>query len=460
MTLNTFHFAGRGEMNVTLGIPRLREILMVASANIRTPSMDIPFKEGVSEKQAEKLRLLLTSVNLAQVLQYIEVSEQIDTHTQSRFYTLKFVFLEKSEFAGKFCVKPRNILSYFERKFLSQHLIPALRKVSKQKKDTGIETVKEGQGHGEGLDEDEEEPQRNIYDEQERKGMGEGHESSDEEEEPEDADATQQARRARHAEKEYDAPEDEEIIIDDEDQEEETPKSADSENADKDLEEEEQADIGSVSFRVSEDSYEARISYVTSSHEIITDYDLDRILEEWCTVSIRLPLELEKINMSSILRSVAEKAIIHQVPNITRAFLVKPQMILKTEGINILAMAEHRDVLDLSRLHCNNIHTMAQHYGIEAASRVLVKEMTDVFRAYGIVIDPRHLTLIADYMTFSGTYRPFNRIGIESSASPLQQMSFETVVTFLRDAALTGTNPSKSKSLVSSLHYFSSTAEL
>ena len=32
MTLNTFHFAGRGEMNVTLGIPRLREILMVASS--------------------------------------------------------------------------------------------------------------------------------------------------------------------------------------------------------------------------------------------------------------------------------------------------------------------------------------------------------------------------------------------------------------------------------------------
>jgi len=64
--------------------------------------------------------------------------------------------------------------------------------------------------------------------------------------------------------------------------------------------------------------------------------------------------------------------------------------------------------------------------------------MTDVFKAYGIVIDPRHLTLIADFMSFSGTYRPFNRIGIESSASPLQQMSFETVVTFLRDATLAG----------------------
>ena len=42
MTLNTFHFAGRGEMNVTLGIPRLREILMTGSPNIQTPSMEIP----------------------------------------------------------------------------------------------------------------------------------------------------------------------------------------------------------------------------------------------------------------------------------------------------------------------------------------------------------------------------------------------------------------------------------
>ena len=42
MTLNTFHFAGRGEMNVTLGIPRLKEILTIASVNIKTPSMDIP----------------------------------------------------------------------------------------------------------------------------------------------------------------------------------------------------------------------------------------------------------------------------------------------------------------------------------------------------------------------------------------------------------------------------------
>ncbi|OON21796.1 RNA polymerase Rpb1, domain 2 [Opisthorchis viverrini] len=44
MTLNTFHFAGRGEMNVTLGIPRLREILMSGSPHISTPCMEVPVR--------------------------------------------------------------------------------------------------------------------------------------------------------------------------------------------------------------------------------------------------------------------------------------------------------------------------------------------------------------------------------------------------------------------------------
>lgn len=70
MTLNTFHFAGRGEMNVTLGIPRLREILMMASANIKTPSMDIPFKNQPNiEAKAERLRLKLNRVTVNDVLE-------------------------------------------------------------------------------------------------------------------------------------------------------------------------------------------------------------------------------------------------------------------------------------------------------------------------------------------------------------------------------------------------------
>lgn len=61
-----------------------------------------------------------------------------------------------------------------------------------------------------------------------------------------------------------------------------------------------------------------------------------------------------------------------------------------------------------------------------------------VFGAYGINVDYRHLSLIADYMTFEGTFKPFNRIGIRSNPSPLQKMSFETCLQFFKDACLSG----------------------
>lgn len=68
MTLNTFHFAGKGEMNVTLGIPRLQEIIMTASSNIATPMMNLPLlnKPGILQ-EAEKLALKLNPVSLKQV---------------------------------------------------------------------------------------------------------------------------------------------------------------------------------------------------------------------------------------------------------------------------------------------------------------------------------------------------------------------------------------------------------
>ena len=68
----------------------------------------------------------------------------------------------------------------------------------------------------------------------------------------------------------------------------------------------------------------------------------------------------------------------------------------------------------------------------------LIKEIKQVFGAYGINVDYRHLSLIADYMTFEGVYKPFNRIGIRTNGSPLQKMTFETCLQFFKDAYLSG----------------------
>ena len=55
MTLNTFHLAGRGEMNVTLRIPRLHEIVVAASNNIKTPFMSCPLRSNKSMENAIRL---------------------------------------------------------------------------------------------------------------------------------------------------------------------------------------------------------------------------------------------------------------------------------------------------------------------------------------------------------------------------------------------------------------------
>jgi DNA-directed RNA polymerase II subunit RPB1 len=49
MTLNTFHLAGVSDRNVTLGIPRLRELLDV-SKRIKTPLMSIYHKSLLLER--------------------------------------------------------------------------------------------------------------------------------------------------------------------------------------------------------------------------------------------------------------------------------------------------------------------------------------------------------------------------------------------------------------------------
>jgi DNA-directed RNA polymerase I subunit RPA1 len=182
MTLNTFHLAGRGEMNVTLGIPRLREILMVAAANIKTPSMDIPFLRGVSEAQATKLRIDLTRVTLAQVLQSVEVRERFESGSSARIYSLRFIFLRPSEYRDSFAVKPSSILRYFEKNFIRQRLLPALRKLLKAKRGPALLDGGKGKGRfGREGEEEDDEPKADLYQEAEKAGMGEDHQSSDEE---------------------------------------------------------------------------------------------------------------------------------------------------------------------------------------------------------------------------------------------------------------------------------------
>lgn len=73
MTLNTFHFAGVSSKNITLGVPRLKEILNVAT-NIKTPSMTVYQEEGMTGNQ-ESAKLLRSAVEHTTLRSVTETTE-------------------------------------------------------------------------------------------------------------------------------------------------------------------------------------------------------------------------------------------------------------------------------------------------------------------------------------------------------------------------------------------------
>ncbi|KAG5135211.1 hypothetical protein JHK82_026399 [Glycine max] len=74
MTLNTFHFAGVSAKNVTLGVPRLRELINVAKS-IKTPSLSVYLKPdaGKTKERAKTVQCALEYTTLRSVTQATEV---------------------------------------------------------------------------------------------------------------------------------------------------------------------------------------------------------------------------------------------------------------------------------------------------------------------------------------------------------------------------------------------------
>jgi len=192
---------------------------------------------------------------------------------------------------------------------------------------------------------------------------------------------------------------------------------------------------------------ERRVQAVRESHPFIEDYQYDSEDSLWCQVTVKLPLMKINFDMSSLVVLLAQSAVVYATKGITRCLLNETtnkknekELVLNTEGINLPELFKYAEVLDLRRLYSNDIHAMASTYGIEAALRVIEKEIRDVFAVYGIAVDPRHLSLVADYMCFEGVYKPLNRFGIRSNSSPLQQMTFETSFQFLKQATMLGSH--------------------
>ena len=77
----------------------------------------------------------------------------------------------------------------------------------------------------------------------------------------------------------------------------------------------------------------------------------------------------------------------------------QPPPALQTDGISFQGAWSNDDILDVNRITTNDVGSILSTYGVEAARATLMREVSSVFGAYGIAVDPRHLGLIADFMT-------------------------------------------------------------
>ncbi|KAF8433614.1 hypothetical protein BGX38DRAFT_1275957 [Terfezia claveryi] len=71
MTLKTFHFAGVASMNVTLGVPRIKEIIN-ASKNISTPIITCRLVNQVDERAARVVKGRIEKTYLEDIIHYVE----------------------------------------------------------------------------------------------------------------------------------------------------------------------------------------------------------------------------------------------------------------------------------------------------------------------------------------------------------------------------------------------------
>uniref|UniRef100_A0A669B007 DNA-directed RNA polymerase subunit n=1 Tax=Oreochromis niloticus TaxID=8128 RepID=A0A669B007_ORENI len=445
MTLNTFHFAGRGEMNVTLGIPRLREILMVASANIKTPMMSVPVLNNKRAlKRVKVLRKKLARVCLAEVLQKVDVIEtlRIENHNKLRVFKITFHFLPPERYSDDRLLSPQQILHYMETRFF-RLLLEAIKKRSAKLASIAVETRRatardrDDDGDGAALDDGEEEQEREIVDDQENEG---------------DTDASDAKRKGKQEEEVDYESEEEDDGDDPEDKEDQGVEEAE-ETAETKAVEEPQANGRRTEKRkkgekrVEGAESQMRVNSVLESNPAIERYSYDHKHELWCEVDLALPVSKVHFDLTSVLTSLAQNAVIMETKGLTRCLLSETttktgekETVLNTEGINMHEIFKYSDILDINRLYSNEVHAMAKTYGIEVALKVIEKEIKNVFAVYGIEVDPRHLSVVADYMCYEGVYKPLNRHAIRSNSSPLQQMTFETSYKFLKQATMLGSH--------------------
>lgn len=255
MTLNTFHFAGmyllnhwkveihliqgHGAANVTLGIPRLREIVMTAASKPKTPMMNMPIRKGIPIEDVKQFCQQGSRLTLSHLVESITVTEKVRVQHDHRnkVFSVQMKIFPRDEYMAHHFITSSQILAAIGSKFapkLKREINNEFKRLDSDLKiqATGIgkgKAVRSAPGGGEGDDEPESAPRN----EEEGSEIGDG-------------DATTE-KRAKQKEQQTTYEDDEEENADEEDAAIEAGTDSDSSmDEDESVSQPEEDDIGAA----------------------------------------------------------------------------------------------------------------------------------------------------------------------------------------------------------------------
>lgn len=439
MTLNTFHLAGHSAKNVTLGIPRLREIVMTASANIMTPTMTLVLNEEINKEQSERFAKAISKLSIAEVVDKVQVRERIGAgqgYAKAKIYDVEVSFFPPEEYTAEYAINLKDMQNTLQKKFIPRLVKLTRAELKKRIDDKSIKNHSAAQPEiGVSIGTVEEAP----------RGADGGAEPEDDDAEDDEDDAKRsRGGQNRSNQVSYEAAEDEEedmVRRHDASEDEDDDDTGDAKTSRK------QQDV--QMREADEDSDEDSDEQIKREDDIkgkfveVTQFKFNPSKGNSCTVQLQYDISTPKLLLLPLVEDAARNAVIQSIPGLGECTFVEADVAkgepahVITDGVNLLAMRDYQDIIKPHSLYTNSIHHMLKLYGVEAARASIVREMTDVFEGHSISVDNRHLNLIGDVMTQSGDFRAFNRNGlVKDSSSPLAKMSFETTVGFLKDAVL------------------------
>jgi len=116
----------------------------------------------------------------------------------------------------------------------------------------------------------------------------------------------------------------------------------------------------------------------------------------------------------------------------------KKRVIIDSIGTNLLDVLA-LDNIDTEKTITNDIDETLNVLGIEAVRSLLIEEFMDVINSAGASLNPRHIEVLVDTMTFSGSIMSIDRFGINrSNYGPIAKASFEEMTDQLYRSAIFG----------------------